>query len=298
MNCSESYTGEYNEPLHIASIFIILTTSALGVFLPTILRAFKGEGLDFAVALGKFFGAGVITATGFVHVFPEAVASLTDPCVGGFFEEYTAAAGLIAMLAVLLSHLIQYIAEGTYLRQKEPTYDTEKAPEAHSHGLFLAEADKRTLSTYILEVAVGIHSVIIGMDLGISDEEFITLLIALCFHQFFEGIGLGYRIAEIDYKHKAYGYLSAGTYAVTTPLGIAIGIAMRVTDSGTDSTGGLLTIGVLDSAAAGILIYSSVLFIMEEFNGRFRGMGVTRQILCFVGFYAGCGLMATLGIWA
>ena len=44
----------------------------------------------------------------------------------------------------------------------------------------------------LLEIGIAVHSIIIGISLGISgNEEFQALLIALVFHQFFEGLALG-----------------------------------------------------------------------------------------------------------
>lgn len=60
----------------------------------------------------------------------------------------------------------------------------------HSHlqGLALPSDNQKRISTYILEAGVAAHSVIIGVTLGVSSgSEFIGLLIALLFHQFFEG---------------------------------------------------------------------------------------------------------------
>ena len=47
---------------------------------------------------------------------------------------------------------------------------------------------KRWLNTIVLEFGILTHSVIIGITLGVSPEsEFVGLLVAICFHQFFEG---------------------------------------------------------------------------------------------------------------
>ena len=53
----------------------------------------------------------------------------------------------------------------------------------------------------IFECSITLHSVIIGFDLGILNDDNIltikTLMIALGFHQFFEGFSLGTMIASI-----------------------------------------------------------------------------------------------------
>lgn len=47
---------------------------------------------------------------------------------------------------------------------------------------------RHTIATVIFEAGVIFHSVIVGLDLGVTTgTEFKTLLTALCFHQFFEG---------------------------------------------------------------------------------------------------------------
>lgn len=53
----------------------------------------------------------------------------------------------------------------------------------------------------VLEMGIVVHSVIIGISLGTSSnlDTIKPLIAALCFHQFFEGIGLGGCIAQVIY---------------------------------------------------------------------------------------------------
>jgi zinc transporter 1/2/3 len=78
------------------------------------------------------------------------------------------------------------------------------------------------------------------------------LLIALCFHQFFEGLALGSTIVAADFTSILKRVLYALVYGITTPLGIIIGIAVRTTYVET-SPSGILTQGILE-AVSGILI--------------------------------------------
>ncbi len=66
-------------------------------------------------------------------------------------------------------------------------------------------------------------AVMIGLTLGVaSGTGFKTLLVALSFHQFFEGFAIG--SAAVD---SGLGAVQAGAmglaFSVTTPAGIAIG---------------------------------------------------------------------------
>lgn len=55
----------------------------------------------------------------------------------------------------------------------------------HTHGVLLHDEDAyKHIGTYILELGIVMHSVLIGIDLGTTgNSEFTTLLIALVFHQ-------------------------------------------------------------------------------------------------------------------
>ena len=54
----------------------------------------------------------------------------------------------------------------------------------------------------VLESGIVFHSVIIGVDMGASQSvaTIRPLLVALSFHQFFEGVGLGGCIAQVWHK--------------------------------------------------------------------------------------------------
>jgi zinc transporter 1/2/3 len=54
----------------------------------------------------------------------------------------------------------------------------------HSSGLLEHEDAHRYLGTYMLELGIVIHSIFVGLALATTSEsEFITLLIAIVFHQ-------------------------------------------------------------------------------------------------------------------
>lgn len=64
----------------------------------------------------------------------------------------------------------------------------------HQHGMILGnmntvDAIQKTISAYLLEFGCTSHSVIIGISVGVANNsETNTLLAALVFHQFFEGM--------------------------------------------------------------------------------------------------------------
>lgn len=62
---------DYDVPLRIGTLFVVLVTSAIGVFAPMLLINLPFKTLNTMVSTGiKQFGTGIIIATAFVHVCP------------------------------------------------------------------------------------------------------------------------------------------------------------------------------------------------------------------------------------
>lgn len=86
------------------------------------------------------------------------------------------------------------------------------------------------LNITLLEGGILFHSIFVGMTISITTEGFITLLVAIIFHQFFEGLGLGSRIAAIPYKPgAAKPWVLVAAFGMTCPIGQVIGLATRDT---------------------------------------------------------------------
>ena len=80
----------------------------------------------------------------------------------------------------------------------------------------------------LLEFGIIFHSVIIGLNLGVTGSEFATLYPVLVFHQSFEGLGIGARMSAIPFgKHTWLPWILCAAYGLTTPISIAIGLGVR-----------------------------------------------------------------------
>ncbi|XP_024371430.1 zinc transporter 4, chloroplastic isoform X3 [Physcomitrium patens] len=118
------------------AIALIMGYSALGVALPLIGRRtqwLKPDGNLFFVA--KSFAAGVILATGFVHMLPSAMESLTSQCLPRFPWHKFPFPGFIAMLASLVTLVIDFVATEFYETQ-------------HNHGDPDASAKEMLYKTF------------------------------------------------------------------------------------------------------------------------------------------------------
>ena len=118
---------------------------------------------------------------------------------------------------------------------------------------------------FILEFGVIFHSVFIGLTLAVAGAEFNTLYIVLVFHQTFEGLGLGTRLAVTPWpRSKRWTpYILGVAYAFATPTALAVGLGIRKTYLPGSQTA-LIVNGVFDSISAGILIYTGLVELMAH----------------------------------
>ena len=130
-------------------------------------------------------------------------------------------------------------------------------------------------------------------------SEAIALFIALVFHQALEAIGLGSVLVKAGFPLGKSIFMVL-SYAVTTPIGVAIGIAVSATYNGDDITTNAVQ-GVFDSVAAGLLLYISLVqLIAEDFTrveeDRPKGLGF--RLVWYSALFVGAGCMAMLAYWA
>ncbi|KAL4066607.1 zinc iron permease [Scleroderma citrinum] len=155
---------------------------------------------------------------------------------------------------------------------------------------------RQIIGILVLQLGIMIHSFVIGLTLAItSGSEFASLLIAVVFHQLFEGLSLGIRIASLPssspcepevvphattshdpafhlHSHPESACIIpeekrmsrfiailkptlACLFAITTPAGIWLG--MLVFKEGADIAHMRLTQGLMSAISAGMLIYAA-----------------------------------------
>lgn len=85
------------------------------------------------------------------------------------------------------------------------------------------------------------------MTVSITIDGFVILLIAILFHQMFEGLGLGSRIAAVPYpKGSIKPWLLVFAFGTTAPIGQAIGLITR-SSYDPNSAFGLIIVGVFNA---------------------------------------------------
>jgi zinc transporter ZupT len=137
---------------------------------------------------------------------------------------------------------------------------------------------KMSMDITLLEGGILFHSIFVGMTVSITTDGFIVLLVAIMFHQTFEGLGLGSRIAAVPYpKGSIKPWLLVFAFGTTAPIGQAIGLITR-NSYDPESAFALILVGFFNAFSSGLLIYAGLVdllhadFLSEEadrvMNGR------------------------------
>lgn len=326
MSCTSEEDLCFNKDLslkwRISALFTILATSAIGVCAIGF-KALNPERDAFLVI--KCFAAGVILATGFVHILPDAFNSLTSTCLSDNPWAIFPFAGFMSMVGALLTLLLDFSASAYYRKRGEkylataiisddPSHNGESGNRIHSHSHSHAHAHahedsdlleagrlkiRQRVVSQVLEAGIVAHSVIIGIALGASQVPCTIrpLFAALTFHQFFEGMGLGGCIAQAGFKNVTTFFMALA-FSLTTPVGIAIGMGISSTYN-ENSTTALIVEGLFDAISSGILIYMALVdLIATDFLGRRMMNNGRLQLWCYSALFLGAGAMSLLAKWA
>ncbi|KAJ6592298.1 hypothetical protein DFH09DRAFT_906659, partial [Mycena vulgaris] len=118
----------------------------------------------------------------------------------------------------------------------------------------------------------------------------------------FEGLALGARLAFIPVapRHAFVPPLAAVIYGLSTPVGIAAGLALRGAYSPGGATAGIVS-GVLDALSSGVLIYTGLVELLAHeflFNKEMMNSSNGRLVYAIGTMLLGSGVMALLGRWA
>ncbi|KAL2756539.1 hypothetical protein ACRALDRAFT_1080749 [Sodiomyces alcalophilus JCM 7366] len=117
----------------------------------------------------------------------------------------------------------------------------------------------------MLEGGILFHSIFIGMAISVATgPTFVAFLIAVSFHQTFEGLALGSRIAAIQLpRRSARPWLMVLAFGATTPLGQLIGLVLHNMYDPMSQTG-LLMVGFMNAISSGLLLFAGLVQLLAE----------------------------------
>ena len=317
---------------------VCLAVALIGLALPALLRHSAS-----ALSIGNCLAAGCILGGGLLHLLPDAAESLAD--VGGDYPT----GHLVFSLGLLLPIVIEQLA-ASYVashKQRRPllrastapqraSYEAPAAAEApceHDHGHAEAHGqahahgeggdccehehehghghDHRDSSENSDAPPHDHHDVTDGGRLPLSSA--MVLLLALSFHSFLEGLGMGSAESHDDTLsllllialHKGLAafalgmsFLGAGlgrratvvlggTFALATPIGVAFGVLLR--SSAENSTPSAVCV----AAAAGSFVYVALVEVLP----RELAHRAARRRTLLAALLSGFAIFAALAVW-
>jgi zinc transporter 1/2/3 len=122
---------------------------------------------------------------------------------------------------------------------------------------------RQIVGILVLQLGIMLHSLVIGFTLALaSGSDFESLATAISFHQLFEGLSLGIRIAALPAHPESSSLnwlrpLLALLFALTTPAGILSGLIVFDAGHRGGGVGAKVAEGVLSAVSAGMLIYAA-----------------------------------------
>ncbi|KAI8526720.1 hypothetical protein RHMOL_Rhmol12G0017500 [Rhododendron molle] len=287
----------------LGAFFSILVAGAVGVYLPMVgksVPALSPEKNAFFVV--KTFAAGVILATGCVHVLPDAFDKLTSPCLKGKVWEFPWC-GFVLMVVAIFTLMLDKLATSYYSQSQLAKFgagpvnvDEEKTGEhanhdvpvhthathdvpvhthathGHSHGSAMLSSGyggpvSKELIRYrviaqVLELGIVVHSVIIGLALGASESPS-TIKPLVAALSFHQFFeGVGLGGCITQAKLKCRAITIMALFFSLTTP-VGIAIGIGITSNYKENSPVALVVeGTLNAAASGILIYMSLVDLL------------------------------------
>ncbi|PSS11123.1 Zinc transporter 10 like [Actinidia chinensis var. chinensis] len=306
--------------LKIIAVVSILVTSMIGVCLPLVTRSIPALSPERSLfVIVKSFASGIILATGFMHVLPDSFDMLSSQCLPEQPWHKFPFTGFVAMLSAIVTLMVDSLATSLYSQKHNGILPESVGGghqelgvigggghfHGHHHSGGIKEGAKGAqllryrVVAMVLELGIIVHSVVIGLSMGASNNTCTIkpLVAALCFHQMFEGMGLGGCILQANYKLFKKAAM-AFFFAVTTPFGISLGIALSKAYKENSPTA-LITVGLLNASSAGLLIYMALVDLLSaDFMGPKLQGSIKLQIKSYVAVLLGAGGMSLMAKWA
>ncbi|KAF3432026.1 hypothetical protein FNV43_RR26765 [Rhamnella rubrinervis] len=317
--CTKSHGGCNNRTqalrLKLIAIASILVASMVGVCLPIFSRSVPALQPDKDLfVLVKAFASGVILATGYMHVLPDSFDCLRSDCLPETPWKKFPFTTFVAMLSAVVTLMVDSFSMSYYKKRFQASLEVKKHHEIGGqelehvgHGLKLEDGVdendsvllRHRVVAQVLELGIVVHSVVIGLSMGASDNPCTIrpLVAALCFHQLFEGMGLGGCILQAEYGSKIKAIM-VFFFSTTTPFGIGLGIGLSNVYS-TDSPTALIVVGLLDAASAGLLNYMALVDLLSsDFMSPKLQANVKLQTWAYFAVLLGAGGMSLMAKWA
>jgi len=317
----------------VVMLILILVFSVVGVSFPFLAAMWRDIDISSSSLfdLLQCFAVGLICGVAILHIYDDALRDLST------LTEFPVA-GCVMLLGcfmmVALNRMITIVAARQNLSQSQTRSPNvcgvqqgmeslqieraltprERPMSEASSGSFHGHAHQRLIldpavesgrevriKAYLMEFAIAVHSVLVGMGMGVTEEDsLISLGVALCFHQLFEGIAVGNQGLHSGFAGKSRAFMIV-LFSVACPLGGVFGIVIA-SSLETNSDQARWTLGALNAFAAGTLLEIGCVDLLPELfshkHGTDEKIPLHVESCRLIALALGAFVMAVLAIWA
>ncbi|KAF2577118.1 hypothetical protein F2Q68_00006956 [Brassica cretica] len=288
----------------IACLVIIFVLTFISGVSPYFLKWSQGF-----LVLGTQFAGGVFLATALMHFLSDADETFRDLLTAEVAYMLACAGYMLTMLAdSVIAHVYS----------KTPSKDVELQGTKLERFLISQISIKNDAESLLLCSLTGEEKPNQGSGIGDS----ILLIVALCFHSVFEGIAIGISETKADAwralwtitLHKVFAAIAMGiallrmipdrpllssimysfAFAISSPIGVAIGIVIDATTQGTVAD---WIFAVSMSFACGVFVYVSVSHLLAKGYLPNRKVNVDEPRFKFLAVLSGVVVIAIVMIW-
>ena len=249
----------------IAAILLIICGGLVGGILP--LKISLSERGKKLLSLGNAFAGGIFLGAGLIHMLPDANENFKI-FMGDVDYPF-------AFLICGLGFLLVLFLEKVLVRGKAIKEMTEG----------------RIVYPFILLLVLSIHSIIVGISLGLEKTLISSaiIFIAIIAHKSSAAFALGVSMKKSLIPSRRFIGIIV-FFSFMTPLGIIFGVIFSQVATGMTST---QIEGIFDALAAGTFIYIAVMDIIQEVFEKSENRWL-KFMLVVISF----SFMALIAIWA
>lgn len=239
--------------LFVVGVMVILASfSALGMFLPFVSES-AASAQNFSLQTTQLLAglsAGVLVSVAWLHLLDDAQERLDG------LSEYPA-----ANAAMLFGYMLMAVIQGLMpCHHHDPAKTAPLLPTSTAPPSASASTEMRS-RFFVLEASVSFHSVLIGLGFGLANtgwRQQLILGLALCVHQFLEGLAVGMMGRRSGLTQRAWETAFL-VFTLSLPFGAACGLGIQHLYSGFNSNVAVRWCsGLLNAIAAGTLTHIGV----------------------------------------
>ncbi|KAL3503609.1 hypothetical protein ACH5RR_038058 [Cinchona calisaya] len=264
------------------------------------------------LVLGTQFAGGVFLGTALMHFLSDSNETFGDLTEKKYpFAFMLASAGYL--LTMLADCFIFYVygkpgiegsSQGVAQSGKGSSNGVASEPEIQAHGNSDHHFSKAPLATaaslgdsVLLIVALCFHSVFEGIAIGVAETKADAwkALWTVCLHKIFAAIAMGIALLRMIPNRPLLSCAAyAFAFAISSPIGVAIGIIIDATTQGSVAN---WIYAISMGLACGVFIYVSINHLLSKGYSPEKLLSVDRPHYRFLAVLFGVGVIAVVMIW-